>query len=586
MSEKKILTKQFSREHSLFYIKTWAYSGSLWYEKFLGESVKSILYFFDPDDAQVTSWYDTKEIARLCEFVVKKSQEDKNFFDWIEIEFKKSWGKIEPYVRGRKKVKTVEELKLFYKDVISFYGPNMVVYITPWAENVASEYKDITLRLRESVQEYVNDIDDVFLKFFSNKFPEYAEMTNFILPEEVFDLKDAPLSDEKISEIKLRQENGYLIFNNKLASFGELQKVLDKNNIVLEDYKNYYKQFTKEHSREYSLFRVRAWYTSMTEGMSRIVGEGVVEACAVYEGEDLVSVYYEPDELRRIFGLILKKCSDKEFIKKEIDYYLETFQKLKQYFSGKLKVDSIEELREFYELYSSMFCYMAVIFVIPSFSVDEELKELAYKARVQTQEYNETPEKIIEEKLEEFFPHLKGKTRFVLPSEVWDGEVENKEEILNKIEERKKGFVYYKNKLYTGDVQGNLKKLKIELIDTKSVVSGEVNQEKENEIKGQIARKGVVRGRVKLVSSIEHLEKVEEGDILVASMTMPKYLPAMKRAAAFVTDEGGITCHAAIIAREMDKPCIIGTKIATRVLKDGMEVEVDADRGVVKILKK
>jgi len=59
----------------------------------------------------------------------------------------------------------------------------------------------------------------------------------------------------------------------------------------------------------------------------------------------------------------------------------------------------------------------------------------------------------------------------------------------------------------------------------------------------------------------------------------------MKKAAAFVTDEGGITCHAAIVARELKKPCIIGTKIATQALKDGDEVEVDADKGAVKLLK-
>ena len=62
-------------------------------------------------------------------------------------------------------------------------------------------------------------------------------------------------------------------------------------------------------------------------------------------------------------------------------------------------------------------------------------------------------------------------------------------------------------------------------------------------------------------------------------------MPAMEKAAAFVTDEGGITCHAAIVAREMKKPCIIGTKIATKVLKDGDLVEVDAEKGIVRILK-
>ena len=59
----------------------------------------------------------------------------------------------------------------------------------------------------------------------------------------------------------------------------------------------------------------------------------------------------------------------------------------------------------------------------------------------------------------------------------------------------------------------------------------------------------------------------------------------MKKASAFITDEGGITCHASIIARELKKPCIIGTKIATKVLKDGDMVEVDGNIGVIKILK-
>ena len=71
---------------------------------------------------------------------------------------------------------------------------------------------------------------------------------------------------------------------------------------------------------------------------------------------------------------------------------------------------------------------------------------------------------------------------------------------------------------------------------------------------------------------------------MVATMTFPNFIPAMEKAAAFVTDEGGILCHAAIVAREMKKPCIIGTKIATQVLKDGELVEVDANKGIVRKL--
>ena len=72
----------------------------------------------------------------------------------------------------------------------------------------------------------------------------------------------------------------------------------------------------------------------------------------------------------------------------------------------------------------------------------------------------------------------------------------------------------------------------------------------------------------------------------MTGMTRPEFVPLMKRASAIVTDEGGITCHAAIVSRELNIPCIIGTKIVTKVLKDGDEVEVDADNGVVKIIKK
>jgi pyruvate,water dikinase len=68
-------------------------------------------------------------------------------------------------------------------------------------------------------------------------------------------------------------------------------------------------------------------------------------------------------------------------------------------------------------------------------------------------------------------------------------------------------------------------------------------------------------------------------------MTRPEFVPLMKKAIAIVTDEGGITCHAAIVSRELKKPCIIGTKVATQVLKDGDMVEVDANSGIVRILK-
>lgn len=104
-------------------------------------------------------------------------------------------------------------------------------------------------------------------------------------------------------------------------------------------------------------------------------------------------------------------------------------------------------------------------------------------------------------------------------------------------------------------------------------------------IKGKGVSLGKVKAKAKVCSgSAEALRKVRRGDVLVCGMTLPDCVPAMKRAAAIVTDEGGITCHAAIISRELGIPCIVGTKNATAILQDGDRIEVDADKGIVRKL--
>lgn len=107
----------------------------------------------------------------------------------------------------------------------------------------------------------------------------------------------------------------------------------------------------------------------------------------------------------------------------------------------------------------------------------------------------------------------------------------------------------------------------------------------QDRIIGNTANKGFAKGCVVIVNSPDELKKVQTGDIVVSRNTNPSIMPALKKCAAIITDEGGIACHAAIVSRELNIPCIIGTKIATRVLKDGDMVEVDADNGVVRIIE-
>ena len=110
--------------------------------------------------------------------------------------------------------------------------------------------------------------------------------------------------------------------------------------------------------------------------------------------------------------------------------------------------------------------------------------------------------------------------------------------------------------------------------------------EDKNTIKGEIGNKGFITGKIRVVLKRSDFDSFQEGEVLVTGMTRPEFVPLMQRAAAIVTDEGGITCHAAIVSRELNKPCVIGTRIATHVLKTGDVVEVDANKGVVKILKR
>ena len=148
------------------------------------------------------------------------------------------------------------------------------------------------------------------------------------------------------------------------------------------------------------------------------------------------------------------------------------------------------------------------------------------------------------------------------------------------LEKRKKlSLIYQKNnfyEIYFGPEAGKA---------IKRIFANDKKQGEINDFRGLSAAMGKARGRVKIVKSVKEVGKVKKGDMLVAVMTRPDYIVGIKNAGALVTDEGGITCHAAIVARELGIPCIIGTKIATQVLKDGDLVEVDASHGWVRKIK-
>jgi len=150
------------------------------------------------------------------------------------------------------------------------------------------------------------------------------------------------------------------------------------------------------------------------------------------------------------------------------------------------------------------------------------------------------------------------------------------------VEKRKKGYalICLKNKKIIL-TEGKFKTLYKDIVLTKP---------KTDYLEGRVAMTGKVKGRVRVIlhnkrNIIKEVMGFRKGEILVTEMTRPDTILACKKAVAIITDEGGITSHAAIISRELKIPCVIATKIATQLLKTGDLVEVDANNGFIKILK-
>ncbi len=141
------------------------------------------------------------------------------------------------------------------------------------------------------------------------------------------------------------------------------------------------------------------------------------------------------------------------------------------------------------------------------------------------------------------------------------------------------------------DIEWAWEKGRFYIVQTRPVTTvsqkPKAKSQKDKNIQGELvltgdgASPGVGEGKVVIIKKAKEINKVKKGNVLVTTMTSPDFVPAMKRAAAIITDKGGQTSHAAIVSRELGVPCVVGTKIATKMLKDGDQVVVDGSEGKV-----
>jgi phosphoenolpyruvate synthase/pyruvate phosphate dikinase len=335
---------------------------------------------------------------------------------------------------------------------------------------------------------------------------------------------------------------------------------------------------TKTFSRERALFYVNLFMESDRRAMWEWLGYSLKNALYLREGAtNKVSCWYEASEFNGWHELLAQKVAeDPSLIDRLKQSLAEHWAVALPYLTREKMITNVDEFTEYYTAIVSWWSAMANFFFIPNLDVPENIKHEALKQREAVESYSDTMDRLCIEYWQKYYPEFADVAFVISPYEVMTAGREGVEAIdIEGIKKRLQGYGLLNGKLYL------LPELKIEM-EKDGLVFASVDVAEITQFKGAIASMGKAIGKVRLVLLKSQIGELLEGEVLVTEMTNPDFVSAMKKAAAIITDEGGVTCHAAIVSRELHVPCIIGTKIATQVLKDGDLVEVDANTGIVR----
>jgi len=288
----------------------------------------------------------------------------------------------------------------------------------------------------------------------------------------------------------------------------------------------------------------------------------------VYTPKKAVAVYYnftDPNQNPQPLLSFLEK--NLEWFRKEKVRFDQNCKSIRQ-----LIKDKSSDYKKVVKLNHEIWPVVAVANFFGStenFKVSDELRQICIKIREESDDVLHSSLTYINEVISKKFSL---DTQNVLLSEFLGDTIPNKDELKT----RENGWVYHKGNIIF-DIKKYCEDNKIQIINP--------TKKQGDTIKGSVACEGFANGKAKVIFELSELNKVEKGDILVTPMTTPEMIPVLKKASAIVTDEGGITCHAAIVSRELKIPCVIGTVNATKLISDNNLLEVDANKGSVKIIK-
>ncbi len=312
-------------------------------------------------------------------------------------------------------------------------------------------------------------------------------------------------------------------------------------------------------TRHYYPITLGNWYRAASQELKKCIGVGFSDVIIRSDGYH-AEVYRLADEMNtKIKPAMIKYVSSKKFLKGLLSYKKEV-----DHFHDMIREHAT--IKEIAKEHLKVFPPMAVTYYVPNIFLDSVPKKNKKTILKKCVDYRKICHGIMDDFNAAVAYHLhKNK----LPNYVT---IDGKERSWMK-----KGFVCSKGRFLNIKWDDFLKKNNYYVENLAEV--------KQTLLKGKVSYKGKATGKVKIVLGPRDFHKVKKGDIIVCMMTQVNYFPLLNKVKAIVTDEGGITTHAAIISREMKIPCIMGTKIATKIFKDGDYVEIDANNGIVRKLR-
>lgn len=332
---------------------------------------------------------------------------------------------------------------------------------------------------------------------------------------------------------------------------------------------------TESFTREFSLIQIQMWWRRYTKKFL----ETKIKSLPIYVfkyRDGLVTAYRSEENQKILINPIIRKKinQDTKFLQK---YYEKQMNNIKniEIILQKKSINTLDLKKYLQKLYDFWQLHYITQFLPLDFNLfTEDERNYALKIRSKIDKKIHYLWWWIEILCKKIYPEMNDLIRWLTWDEVTIWPLPSIDELENR---KKIGVILYNDRLVDEKELDILKiKYSFEIQDTNLG----------NSVTGEIASHGKIQWIVKVIMKKEDLQNFKKDEVFVSYMTMPNFESAYSQACAIVTDEGGITSHAAIISRELKIPCIIGTKNATKILKDGDLVEVDAENGVVKILEK